>query len=322
MSGRNSVSGYVGRRSLHAVPVLAVIALVTFLLSRLVPGDPAVAQLGEGATQAQIDQLNAQWGLDQSVPTQLWHWAVNLVQGDLGNSIWFNAPVGEVLVGHIGPTLSIAILSVVISVAVGVPVGLLAGHKPGSLLDRGLMAVAFVGVSLPEFWIAMLLVLAFGVHLDLLPVSGYVEPSTSLSGWMGSIMLPAVALAVDQVALLSRMVRDAVIRTNAEPWVTSLRARGLSARTIVGKHQLKSASIAAITVIGNSLGGLITAAVAVEIVFNIQGFGWLAVQAALQRDYPLMQGTVLVAAAAYVVVNLVVDAMYAVLDPRIRVREA
>lgn len=321
-ASRASMAGFVGRRALMVLPVLAVVALVTFLLSRLVPGGPAALLLGEGASREQIDRLNAEWGLDEPALVQLGQWFVQLLHGDLGRSIWFDAPVTGIILGHIGPTLSIALLSVVISVGIGIPIGLIAGHRRGSLLDRGLMSLSYVGVSLPEFWVAMLLVLAFGVHLGILPVSGYVSPATSVGGWLASIVLPGIALAVDQVALLSRMVRDSVTNTSGQHWVVSLRARGLRTRAIVGKHQLKSASVAAVTVIGNSFGGLITAAVVVEIVFNIQGFGWLAVQAALQRDYPVMQGTVLVAATAYVLVNLVVDATYAVLDPRIRVRGA
>ncbi|SMY01252.1 Binding-protein-dependent transport system inner membrane component [Brevibacterium linens] len=210
----------------------------------------------------------------------------------------------------------------IIVIALGIPFGLLAGRFRGSLLDRFLMGSTFVGMSLPEFWVAMMLILGFSVHLGWFPVSGYIWPAESIPGWLAAIVLPSIALAIDQLALVARLVRDSVISTARMPWVTSLRARGLSDLSVVGLHQFKSAAVTSITVLGNSFAGFLTAAVVVEMVFNIPGFGWLTVQAALQRDYPLLQGAVLIAAAGYVLVNLVVDALYAVIDPRIRARGA
>lgn len=319
---QTSMLGFVARRLISVIPVLAVIAIIAFTLSRLAPGSPAELMLGEGASQEQIDHLTAQWGLDQPVFAQLGLWLWGLLRGDFGESIHFSAPVLQVIGDHIGPTLSIAALAMIIVIVIGIPFGLIAGRHRGSILDRSLMGTTFIGMSLPEFWVAMMLVLAFGFHLGWFPVSGYVWPAESLIGWLAAITLPAIALSIDQLALVARLVRDSVISTAPLSWVTSLRARGLSDVSVVGVHQFKSASVTAITVMGNSFAGFLTAAVVVEMVFNIPGFGWLTVQAALQRDYPLLQGAVLVAAAGYVLVNLVVDALYAVLDPRLRTRGA
>ncbi|WP_375003608.1 ABC transporter permease [Aeromicrobium sp. CTD01-1L150] len=320
MSGTptTSLPRFVAQRALLAVPVLAVIAVLTFTLSRLAPGTPATLMLGEGASEEQVRHLTERWGLDEPIYIQFGLWLRNLLQGDLGESIRFGGPVLEMIGQHIGPTISIALLGLLIVIVIGIPFGLLAGHFRGTVLDRGLMGSTFVGMSVPEFWLAMLLVLGGGVHLGWFPVSGYTSPGESITGWLMAIILPAIALSIDQVALVARMVRDSVVTTSNEPWVTSLRARGLASSSVVGRHQLKSALVTAITVIGNAFGGFITAAVVVEIVFNISGFGWLTVEAALQRDYPLLLGVVLVAAFAYVLVNLVVDALYAVIDPRIR----
>ncbi|MGO1973350.1 MAG: ABC transporter permease [Propionibacteriaceae bacterium] len=317
-----SLLRFVARRLFSIIPVLAVIAVTTFALSRLAPGNPANLMLGEGATEEQIAHLTEQWGFDEPVLVQLGLWLGNVVRGDLGESIRFGGSVSSVVLEHIGPTLSLALLAMIIVVGLGIPFGLIAGRYRGSRLDRLLMGATFVGMSLPEFWVAMLLVLGFSVHLGWFPVSGYVWPSESLTGWLAAIILPAIALSIDQLALVARLVRDSVIGTSSQPWVTSLRARGLSEVSVVGKHQFKSAAVTAITVLGNSFAGLLTAAVVVEMVFNIPGFGWLTVQAALQRDYPLLQGAVLLAATAYVLVNLLVDALYAVIDPRIRARGA
>ncbi|WP_457256571.1 ABC transporter permease [Pedococcus sp. P5_B7] len=313
---------FLTRRLLLAMPVLAVIAVTTFVSSRLIPGNPAVVMLGRDATKEQIAQLTKQWGLDQPIVVQFGSWLSHLLQGDLGVSNTFNMPVTTVLLDHIGPTLGISFLSMAIVLGLGPVLGLIAGRFKGSLLDRMLMGSTFVGISLPEFWVAMLLVALFASRLGWFPVSGYVDPTTSFTGWLACITLPAIALTIDSFALLARMVRDSVITTSVEPWVTSLRARGLSERVVVGRHQFKSASVTALTVIGNSFAGFLVGAVAVEVIFNIPGFGWLTVQAALQRDFPLLQGAVLTAAIFYVVGNLFVDALYAVIDPRIRAEGA
>ncbi len=318
----SSLGRFMLWRTALVAPVVAVIGLLTFALARMAPGDPARLMLGEGASEDQVAHLNEQLGLDRSLPVQLWRWVASLVQGDFGESIRFDDPVSQVVLHHIWPTLSISVIALLIMTLIGIPLGLIAGHRRGSRLDRGLMMLTFIGMSLPEFWVGMMLVLVFAVGLEVLPVSGYVGPGVSVSLWFSAIILPGIAMAIDQIALISRMVRDSVISTTAEPWVTSLHARGLRPRSILGKHQLKSASVAAITVIGNAFAGFITAAVVVEIVFNIHGFGWLIVQAAQERDYPLLQGAVIFAAVSYVLVNLLVDMCYAVLDPRIRARGA
>ncbi|MGW2512152.1 ABC transporter permease [Streptomyces scopuliridis] len=319
---QGSLRRFVARRLVLALPVLAIIAITTFAASRLAPGNPAALLLGDGASEAQIHRMSEKWGLDEPLYTQFGSWLSNLAHGDLGESLRFAHPVTQVLSEHIGPTLSISLLALVIVIGVGIPLGLIAGRFRGSTLDRVLMGSTFIGMSLPEFWLAMLLVAFFAVQMGWFPVSGYVDPTVSVTGWLTAIILPAIALAIDHLALLARMVRDSVISTSAEPWVTSLRARGLSDAVVVGRHQLKSASVTALTVIGNSIAGLLVGAVAVETVFNIPGFGWMTVQAALQRDYPLLQWAVLASAFTYVIGNLCVDALYAVIDPRIRAEGA
>lgn len=315
---RASMSRFLVRRLLLVVPIIGIVGVVTFGLSRLAPGDPAQVFLGEGATPEQVARLRGEWGLDEPLPVQFSIWAWNMLKGDLGDSLRFRSPVIEVVGQHLGPTISIIGLAVLLIVAVGVPAGLAAARWRGTWIDRSSMSLAFAGVSVPEFWLGMLLTLVFAVGLGLFPVSGYVPVGVSFSGWLSSIVLPSVALALGQIGLLARMVRDSVINTSNEQWVVALRARGVSEASILLKHALKSAAVPALTVIGNSMAALITGAVVVEAVFNIHGIGWLTVNSTLQRDYPLVQGTVLLAALGYVLINLTIDALYAVVDPRIR----
>lgn len=313
-------SRYFTRRIALLIPVLAVVSLVTFALVRLAPGDPALLFLGLGATDEQVEALREDWGLDQAMPLQFAAWVGRALKGDLGDSLRFGQPVTEVLANHVGPTLSIVGVAMLLTVIVGITLGLLAGRYRGSLLDRVTMGGAFLGVSIPEFWVGLLLLMVFASWMAIFPMSGYVRPGKSLGAWLFSIALPSITLALSQIALLARTIRDSVITSASEPWVLSLHARGISWRRITGIHQLKSALIPAITVIGNSIGVLITGAVVVEVVFNIRGLGWLTVNSTLQRDYPLVQGAILLSAVAYAVINVVVDYFYFVIDPRIRMR--
>jgi peptide/nickel transport system permease protein len=313
---------FVAKRLLLAIPTVLLVGVITFTLSRLAPGDPARVFLGPGASPEAIELLRDQWRLDDPLPAQLIAWLSNLFRGDLGESLRFNEPVADVFWRHVGPTASIIAFAIILMVSIGVPLGLAAARWKGSWIDKGSMSLAFAAVAVPEFWLGMLLVIVFAVQLGWFPVSGYVPPTGDIGAWIVTIILPSVALALGQIGLLARMVRDSVITAGREQWVTSLRARGLGEASIFMKHLMKSATIPAITVIGTSMAALITGAVVIETVFNIRGVGWLTINSTMQRDYALVQGTVFMAAVAYVLINLVIDALYAVIDPRIRLAGA
>jgi peptide/nickel transport system permease protein len=312
------VKTYIARRLLALVPVALVVATVAFVLIHLAPGDPASIIAGPDATQEDVRKLAHQLGLERPLPVQLVHWYGQLLQGDLGQSIFLRKPVGEAILDRVEPTLLLTLFATVIAVLVGVPAGVLAARYHDSATDQAFMALALVGISIPNFLLGLLLVLFFGVWLGWFPVAGYAPLEYGWLGTLRSLVLPAFALGLVQSALIARIARSAMLDVLREQFIVAGRAKGLAERVVVYKHAFRNALIPTITIIGISFAILISGAVVVETVFNIPGVGRLIISAVLRRDYPVIQGVVLCIAGLYMLINLLVDLSYVLIDPRVR----
>ena len=308
---------YTIRRVLLAIPVMLMVATAVFLLLRLTPGDPAGVILGPEATEERRLALRRELGLEDPLPVQYVRWLGKAVQGDLGRSIFLNKPVTAALAERAQPTLMLTILALLVSVIIGLPTGVIAARARGSWLDLSTMSVAMVGIAMPTFWLGLNLIFIFAVLLRWLPVAGY-QPLTA-GPWeaLRYLILPAITLGVAQGALLARMTRSMMLEVLDQDYVRTARAKGLTERAVIVRHALRNAFIPLLTVIGLSFAALISGAVVTEQIFTIPGVGRLLIQAIGRRDFPLVQGTVLVIAALYVLINLGVDLLYAVVDPRI-----
>jgi peptide/nickel transport system permease protein len=312
------VTAYLLRRILAVIPVMIVVVTVVFLLVHLIPGDPASAMLGPDATPAQIDATRRQLGLDRPILEQLVKFYGRIVQGDLGHSYFLNRPVVEVLRERAEPTLLLTFSALLVAVVIGVPSGVIAGAYPGSIWDRALMFAALLGVCIPGFWLSLNFIYFFAVKLAWLPAAGYA--SLAIDPWAAVrfMVLPAVSLGFNQSALIARIARSCMLEVLAQDYIRTARAKGLRERVVIYVHAFRNALVPVVTVIGITMAILIGGAVVTEIVFNIPGLGRLIISAILRRDYPVVQGVVLVTAASYVVINLAVDMLYAFIDPRIR----
>jgi peptide/nickel transport system permease protein len=309
---------YTIRRVLLAIPVMLMVATAVFLLLRLTPGDPAGVILGPEATEERRLALRRELGLEDPLPVQYVRWLGKAVQGDLGRSIFLNKPVTVALAERAQPTLLLTILALLVSVLIGLPAGVIAARARGSWLDLGTMGVAMVGIAMPTFWLGLNLIFIFAVLLRWLPVAGYQPLSAGPWEALRYLILPAITLGVAQGALLARMTRSMMLEVLDQDYVRTARAKGLTERAVVLRHALRNAFIPLMTVIGLSFAALMGGAVVTEQIFTIPGVGRLLIQAIGRRDFPLVQGTVLVIAALYVLINLAVDLLYAVVDPRIR----
>ncbi len=309
---------YAIRRVLLTVPVMLLVATGVFLLLHLTPGDPVGVMLGSDASESRRLEVRHQLGLDDPLPTQYARWLGRVVRGDLGRSIFLDRPVTVALLERAQPTLLLAVLASLVSIALGLPAGVLAARRRGSWLDLGSMGVAMIGISMPTFWLGLNLILIFAVWLRWLPVAGYQPLSSGLWPSLRYLILPALTLGAAQAALLARMTRSMMLETLNQDYVRTARAKGLVERNVVLRHALRNACIPLMTVIGLTFAVLMGGAVVTEQIFNIPGIGRLLIQAIGRRDFPLVQGAVLVIAATYVLINLVVDLLYAVVDPRIR----
>ena len=308
---------YTIRRVLLAIPVMLMVATAVFLLLRLTPGDPAGIILGPEATEERRLALRRELGLEDPLPVQYAHWLGKAVRGDLGRSIFLDKPVTVALAERAQPTLTLTILALLVSLAIGLPTGVIAARARGSWLDLGTMGVAMVGIAMPTFWLGLNLIFIFAVLLRWLPVAGYQPLSAGPWEALRYLILPAVTLGVAQGALLARMTRSMMLEVLDQDYVRTARAKGLTERAVVLRHALRNAFIPLLTVIGLSFAALMGGAVVTEQIFTIPGVGRLLIQAIGRRDFPLVQGTVLVIAALYVLINLGVDLLYAVVDPRI-----
>ena len=312
------MTSYLVRRVLSVIPVMAVVVTLVFLLIHLIPGDPASAMLGPDATPAQIQATRVQLGLDRPLHEQLWKFYTRILQGDLGRSYFLDRPVAQALLERVEPTALLTFSALFVAVAIGVPSGLIAGAYPGSLWDRVLMLGALLGVCIPGFWLSLNFIYLFAVRLGWLPAGGYTSVWVDPWGALRYMVLPAVSLGFNQSALIARIARSCMLEVLQQDYIRTARAKGVSQRVVVSVHAFRNALVPVVTVIGITMAILIGGAVVTEIVFNIPGLGRLVISAILRRDYPVVQGVVLVTAAAYVLINLAVDVLYAFIDPRIR----
>jgi peptide/nickel transport system permease protein len=309
---------YILRRVLLAIPVMFVVAGGVFLLLYLTPGDPVSVILGPDASPQQIAELRQRLGLDQPVLVQVVRWFGRLLVGDLGESIYLNRPVLQTLLERAEPTLMLTLLATLFAILLGLPIGIVSATRAGSWADLGAMLVAMGGISMPSFWVGLNLIFVFAVMLGIFPVAGYQPLSRGLWENLRYLALPAVTLGFAQAALLARMSRSMMLEVLREDYVRTARAKGLAERTVVLVHALKNAMVPLVTVMGLTFAILMGGAVITEQVFNIPGLGRLLVQSVLRRDYPVVQGIVLVIAFNYVAINLLVDILYGFFDPRVR----
>lgn len=309
---------YLGKRFLLILPTIVVPLVMVFLLLRLSPGDPAGMMLGDQATADQIAALRAELGLDRPLPVQFVLWLKSIATFDLGRSIFFREPVMEIIPRYAGVTVLLTLVALVLAVLIGVVLGTVSALNRDNPVDRGVVTTAVLGISIPEFWLALLLIFVFSVTLRWFPVSGYVPPSAGTIAWATTIFLPALALGVRQSALMTRMMRSSMLDVLDEPYITTARAQGLPERIVLGRYAMRTASIPVVTVAGLSAGYMLGGVVAIEIIFSLPGLGRLLVEAVARRDYPVVEGGVLTIALVLAVLNLLIDLLYAVLDPRIR----
>ena len=312
------MTGFLVKRVLSVVPVLAVVAVVVFLMLRLVPGDPAAVLAGDTATPDQVQALRERMGLERPIAVQFGIWLGQLLQGDLGESYFLRKPVVELIAQRLEPTLALGAVALVISVLVAVPLGVLAAYRQGHWIDRAVMGVSVAGFSVPVFVMGYLLVYIFSVQLEWLPVQGYAWLSEGLGAWFERIILPACTLSIAYVALIARITRTSVLEVLGEDYIRTARAKGLTDREVLSAHALRNAAVPILTIIGIGLAVLIGGAVVTESVYAIPGLGRLTVEAVLARDFPVIQALILLFSCAYVFVNLMIDLGYALLDPRIR----
>ena len=314
---------YLIRRLLATIPVLVVVGLFTFFLLRLTPGDPAAVIAGNESTHEEYLQIRERLGLDDPIYVQLGKWSVRILQGDFGTSIRSGKPVFDLIKTRIGPSVSLTIATEIIAVLVAIPLGVLAAWKANSLIDRAVMVFAAIGFSIPIFWLGFILIWvfglwAFGLDNPILPVAGYARIDDGLLDYLRHLALPALSLGLVVIALVARMTRASVLEVLKEDYVRTARAKGLTEKTVLIRHALRSASLPILTIIGLGLAGLLSGAVVTESVFAIPGLGRLAVDAIATRDYPIIQALIILIGTFYVFINLAVDIAYAVLDPRIR----
>jgi peptide/nickel transport system permease protein len=309
---------YVVRRILATIPVMAVVALFVFSLLYIAPGDPAAVIAGDQATPADVERIRQNLGLDRPFLVQFWEWLWRLLHADLGRSIFTNLPVTTMIAQRVEPTLSLMVITLILSVVVAVPIGVLAAWKVGTWLDRAIMAFAVFGFSVPVFVVGYLLAYTFALQLEWLPVQGYTPISQGLWPWLKNLILPSIALGCVYIALIARITRATMLEVLQQDYIRTARAKGLGQSPILFIHALKNASVPIVTVIGIGIALLIGGAVVTESVFAIPGLGRLTVDAILRRDYPVIQGVVLLFSFVYVLVNLAIDLVYTVLDPRIR----
>ncbi|MCC7023212.1 MAG: ABC transporter permease [Thermomicrobiales bacterium] len=311
------MGAYLVRRLLGLIPVLLLISIITFLTTALVPGDAASVLLGPTATPERTAEVRKRFGLDQPLPVRYVKWMGQVVRGDLGNSILNRQPVTSLVRSALRVTLEQLVLAMLLAIAIALPIGIAAATLRGTWVDQLLMGLALLGTSVPTFWLGLILIYLFAVRFQILPPSGFVPFSQDPLGNLRAMVLPAFALAVYLAGPLARFIRSSLIETLQAQFVTTARAKGLDERRVLRGHALKNALIPSVTFAGLQIGGLIGGAIVTEVVFNLPGTGSLALSGILNRDFPVVQGVVLVVACGYVLINIGVDLAYILLDPRI-----
>lgn len=309
---------FILQRIFATIPVMFVVAVFIFLMLRLSPGDPATVIAGDYATPEAIARIRANLGLDEPLPVQFVGWIGNLLRGELGISIFSNLPVTTLMAQRVEPTVALACTTLALILVVAVPLGTIAAWKANSWIDRSIMIAAVLGFSIPVFVLAYILIYIFAIRFGWLPVQGYVSPSTDLLSFARHMVLPTVALSGFLIALIARMTRASVREVLDEDYIRTAHAKGLTERAVLMRHALRNAAVPIVTMIGIAVAILLSGVVVTETVFNIPGLGRLVVDAILKRDYPIIQGLIIVFSFVYIVINLIVDVIYTALDPRIR----
>ncbi|HEV7275853.1 MAG TPA: ABC transporter permease [Devosiaceae bacterium] len=309
---------FIIRRLLSALPVLFVVSLMTFLIMWLVPGDVSAEIGGSDATPEQIERIQAQLGLDRPIHERAISWYANLLRGDLGFSYLLNRSVVDAVLERLPVTLALASMALVMATMIGVLLGVSAAVRHNTWLDQASMVAALIGLSIPDFWFGIVLIILFGVTLGWLPTGGYVPITEDVLGWARSMALPALTLAFTQMGIIARMARSSMLDVLNQDYIRTARAKGMRGRTVVFKHALRNAMVPIITTIGVTTGILLSGAVVIETVFSLPGVGRLIIGSIQRRDFPVIQGGLLVTATVFVFVNIVVDVLYGVFDPRVR----
>ncbi|MAU97376.1 MAG: peptide ABC transporter [Fulvimarina sp.] len=309
---------YIARRILASVPVLLVVALFVFLLLRLTPGDPAAIIAGDMATPDQLERIRDSLGLNEPLLTQFVTWSGQLLSGDFGSSLISRTPVLTLIGQRLEPTLSLAIVTMIITLVLSIPMGVIAAWRHGSLTDNAVMAISVLGFSIPVFVTGYIFIQIFAIDLRLLPVQGFRSVFDGVGPFLARIVLPAFTLATIYIALIARMTRAAMLEVLDEDYIRTARAKGLTERIVLFRHALRNAAVPILTVVGTGFALMISGVVVTESVFNIPGLGRLTVDAILARDYPVIQALILLTSGIYVVINLLIDISYAFMDPRIR----
>jgi peptide/nickel transport system permease protein len=310
--------GFILRRIISTIPVMGIVALFVFSLLYIAPGDPAVVIAGDQATPQDVERIRIALGLDRPFLERFGEWSWRILHGDLGTSMFTGMPVTQLIGQRLEPTLSLMVITLILSIIIAVPMGVVAAWKAGSWIDRSLMGFAVFGFSVPVFVVGYVLAYVFALELELLPVQGYTPLSAGIWPWFENLILPSIALGCVYIALIARITRASMLEVLQQDYIRTARAKGLGQSPILFLHALKNAAIPIVTVIGIGMALLIGGAVVTESVFAIPGLGRLTIDAILRRDYPVIQGIVLLFSFIYVLVNLIVDLIYTVLDPRIR----
>jgi len=312
------VFAYVVRRIVATIPVMGVVALFVFSLLYITPGDPAAVIAGDLATDEDIARIRSKLGLDEPFLVRFGSWLWGVLQGDLGISIFTNLPVTKLIGQRIEPTVALSLSTLLVAIVVAVPLGVVAAWKAGQWIDRAVMIFAVFSFSVPVFVLAYLLIFVFSLSLDVLPVQGYASFREGIGPFVERLILPSVALGLTYAALIARITRASMLEVLSQDYIRTAQAKGLAADKVLIGHALKNAAVPIVTVIGIGVALLISGVVVTETVFAIPGIGRLTVDAILRRDYPIIQGVILIFSAAYVLINLAVDLSYTLLDPRIR----
>jgi peptide/nickel transport system permease protein len=309
---------YIVRRVIQTIPVMAVVALFVFSLLYIAPGDPAAVIAGDQASPEDVLKIRQSLGLDRPFLVRFTEWAWRIIQFDLGTSIFTGLPVTQLIAQRLEPTLSLMVVTLILAITIAVPMGVISAWKAGTIIDRAIMAFAVFGFSVPVFVVGYLLAYVFALELDWLPVQGYTPISKGLWPWFENLILPAIALGCVYIALIARITRATMLEVLQQDYIRTARAKGVAQPGILFVHALKNAAVPIVTVIGLGIALLIGGAVVTESVFAIPGLGRLTVDAILRRDYPVIQGVVLLFSFVYVLVNLAIDLVYTLVDPRIR----
>jgi len=309
---------YIIKRVLAVIPILIFVGILTFSLVHLAPGDAANIMAGDYAGPDDVKLIRAELGLDKPVTTQFVEWVGRTIRGDLGRSIYSGKSVMELVKARLGPTISLTIAGGLLAIAIGIPLGVYAAWKAGSRWDRGIQIFAALGISIPGFWLGFIMILAFAVYLRWFPVIGYVSPAESITGWIRSITLPVILLAINGSSIIVRMTRASILEVLREDYIRTARAKGLANKAVLFRHALRAGAIPIITVVGALAAGLLTGVVVTETVFTIPGLGRLIAETVKTRDFPVVQSMLMLLASLYVFINLCIDLAYVFFDPRVR----